>query len=90
MQDGGRTDPLSDLLLSKLARPNMKAWQRGQTRPTLKQLEAFAKAACVPLGYLFLREPLESTDAVSDAFHMLGISKEKTFRELGRTRKLLP
>lgn len=32
-------------------------WERGETLPTLKQLEDFAKAAHVPLGYLFLPEP---------------------------------
>ena len=37
--------------------PQLGAWERGDARPTLKQLEALAKAACVPIGYLFLPEP---------------------------------
>jgi len=46
--------------------PHLRAWQRGQTRPTLKQLETFAKAACVPLGYLFLPEPPEEKLPIPD------------------------
>lgn len=37
--------------------PKLKQWEHGQARPTLKQLEQFAKATFVPVGYLFLREP---------------------------------
>lgn len=37
--------------------PNFEAWARGETQPTLKQLEAFAKATHAPIGYLFLPEP---------------------------------
>ncbi len=36
---------------------NLDAWIRGETRPTLKQLEEFARAARVAIGYLFLPEP---------------------------------
>lgn len=32
-------------------------WEQGEVSPTLKQLEAFAKAVRVPVGYLFLPEP---------------------------------
>lgn len=37
--------------------PKLDAWESGEAAPTLKQLETFAKAMCVPVGYLFLREP---------------------------------
>lgn len=37
--------------------PKLAAWEAGTARPTLKQLERFAKAMFVPVGYLFLREP---------------------------------
>lgn len=37
--------------------PRLDAWERGETRPTLKQLEGFAKATHTPVGYLFLQEP---------------------------------
>lgn len=32
-------------------------WERREAMPTLKQLESFAKAVSVPVGYLFLPEP---------------------------------
>jgi len=37
--------------------PQYAAWERGEKQPTLKQLEAFAKATHTPIGYLFLPEP---------------------------------
>jgi Zn-dependent peptidase ImmA (M78 family) len=37
--------------------PQLADWERGSARPTLKQLERFAKATHTPVGYLFLQEP---------------------------------
>jgi len=39
--------------------PKLECWERGDKReqPTLKQVERFAKAVHVPVGYLFLPEP---------------------------------
>jgi len=37
--------------------PHLQAWERGQKQPTLKQLEAFARATRAPIGYLFLTKP---------------------------------
>jgi Zn-dependent peptidase ImmA (M78 family) len=37
--------------------PRLAAWESGEAQPTLKQLEAFAKATYTPVGYLFLPEP---------------------------------
>jgi Zn-dependent peptidase ImmA (M78 family) len=37
--------------------PHLAAWEDRVTQPTLKQLEAFAKATYTPVGYLFLPEP---------------------------------
>jgi Zn-dependent peptidase ImmA (M78 family) len=37
--------------------PKLDRWERGEERPTLKQIERFAKAVHAPVGYLFLPEP---------------------------------
>ncbi len=37
--------------------PQLGAWEREERQPTLKQLEAFAKATHTPLGYMLLPEP---------------------------------
>ena len=37
--------------------PHLTSWESGTAQPTLKQLEAFAKATYTPIGYLFLPEP---------------------------------
>jgi Zn-dependent peptidase ImmA (M78 family) len=46
--------------------PRIDAWQRGDKQPTLKQLEAFAKATHVPIGYLFLPAPPEERIPIPD------------------------
>ncbi len=47
------------LSVDALARrfPRLGAWERGDVRPTLKQVERFAKATHTPVGFLFLQEP---------------------------------
>ena len=37
--------------------PKLALWEQGEIHPTLKQLERFAKATYVPIGYLFLQKP---------------------------------
>lgn len=41
--------------------PRVKAWIEGEQKPTLSQLEAFARKVHVPFGYLFLEEPPEES-----------------------------
>jgi len=47
---GSRADYLRD-------RFDLAAWKSGEQLPTMKQLETFANAARVPIGYLFLDAP---------------------------------
>lgn len=37
--------------------PKIEQWRRGEVRPTLKQLESFARATWAPVGYFFLDSP---------------------------------
>ena len=37
--------------------PKFDLWNRGETSPTLKQLENFAKATYTPIGFFFLPQP---------------------------------
>ena len=46
-----------DLADLELKFPHLAAWEAGTAQPTLKQVEAFAKATHTPVGYLFLAEP---------------------------------
>jgi Zn-dependent peptidase ImmA (M78 family) len=46
--------------------PRLAAWERGELSPTLRQLEEFARAVHVPVGYLFLPAPPEEPLPVPD------------------------
>ena len=46
--------------------PKLADWEQGTGQPTLKQLEAFAKATRTPIGYLFLDEPPEDRVPIRD------------------------
>ena len=45
----------ADALTSRF--PRLEEWERGDVQPTLKQVEAFAKATRTPVGLLFLAAP---------------------------------
>lgn len=58
--------------------PNLETWQGGETQPTLKQLEDFARATHTPIGYFFLPEPPVERVPIPD------------FRTFGSTRLQQP
>jgi Zn-dependent peptidase ImmA (M78 family) len=37
--------------------PKLAEWERGEAKPTLKQIEKFASATHTPIGFLFLQQP---------------------------------
>lgn len=53
-----------DALVSRFKK--LPEWEEGATRPTLKQLDAFAKTVHVPVGYLFLPAPPEEPLPIPD------------------------
>ncbi|HSG69938.1 MAG TPA: hypothetical protein VLA12_05955, partial [Planctomycetaceae bacterium] len=53
-----------EMLLEKF--PKLDKWQSGQKRPTLRQLEEFAKKTMTPFGVMFLDEPPEEELPVPD------------------------
>ena len=46
--------------------PRLGEWERGEVQPTLKQVEAFAKATRTPVGLLFLEEPPTESVPIPD------------------------
>ncbi len=46
--------------------PKLAEWEAGTVQPTLRQLEQFAHAVQIPIGYLFLPRPLEETIPIPD------------------------
>lgn len=46
--------------------PRLLEWESGDLQPTLKQLEEFAKATYVPIGYFFLKRPPEEDVPIPD------------------------
>lgn len=46
--------------------PKLPRWEAGDAQPTLKQLDAFAKAVHVPVGYLLLPEPPQEPLPIPD------------------------
>ncbi|MBT9546451.1 MAG: ImmA/IrrE family metallo-endopeptidase [Candidatus Sericytochromatia bacterium] len=58
----------ASLSIGSLAKkyPKLLDWEMGQEQPTLRQLEQFAKTVHVPIGYLFLSQPIQEVLPISD------------------------
>lgn len=52
--------------------PKIESWEKGESSPTLKQLENLAKATRVPVGYLFLSEPPVERISIPDFRTIVG------------------
>jgi Zn-dependent peptidase ImmA (M78 family)/transcriptional regulator with XRE-family HTH domain len=57
--------------------PRLEQWESGEIRPTLKQLEAYAKATHAPIGFLFLQEPPQESLPIPDFRTMAGRTIER-------------
>jgi Zn-dependent peptidase ImmA (M78 family) len=62
--------------------PQLSAWMRRETKPTLKQLERLANLTNTPLGYLFLAEPPEEPLPVTDFRTLPGGARTRPSPEL--------
>lgn len=52
--------------------PKLDAWESGAAKPTLKQLETYARVTRTPIGYLFLEAPPEERLPIPDFRTMAG------------------
>lgn len=62
--------------------PHLAEWESGEKKPTLKQLETYAKATRTPVGYLFLLEPPDEPLPIPDFRTMGGRPVERPSPDL--------
>lgn len=57
--------------------PQLAEWENGTRQPTLRQLEDFAQAVHVPIGYMFLPQPVQEVLPVPDFRTLAGRSVKR-------------
>ena len=62
--------------------PKLDSWEQGEVRPTLKQLEAFARTTYTPIGFMFLTEPPVEELPVTDFRTTSGVSVSRPSADL--------
>ncbi len=62
--------------------PKLKLWETGEAKPTLKQLERFAKTVHTPIGYLFLDKPPVEKVPIPDFRKMPNVSQKNPSPDL--------
>ncbi len=62
--------------------PKIVEWEDGEVQPTIKQLEAFAKATRTPVGFLFLAEPPVEQFPIPDFRTVANVSPERPSPDL--------
>ena len=77
-----RTGLSLDALAKKF--PKIAEWEAGELQPTLKQLERFAGAVHVPIGYLFLPEPPRESLPIPDFRTVSDLSAGQAGRSITR------
>lgn len=65
--------------------PKLSAWLRGEAKPTLKQLESFARSAHAPVGYFFLSQPPEEPLPLPDFRTIAGTQMSRPSADLLET-----
>ena len=78
-RSGNTIDTLSDRF------PKLRVWERGDDKPTLKQLEAYARATHTPIGFLFLATPPVERIPIPDFRTMAGTRFERASPDLLET-----
>ena len=65
--------------------PKLKLWETGEAKPTLKQLEKFAKTVHTPVGYLFLDKPPVEKIPIPDFRKMPNVNQKNPSPDLSDT-----
>lgn len=69
-----------DKLISQF--PKYREWEVGELKPTMKQLEKFAKFTHVPIGYFFLSKPPNLPFPIPDLRNMSDVAPKNPSLEL--------